>query len=70
MGIGIDTLSPDGSHMGFPVHKIILGAGLYILENLCRLDKLPAIGAKIMALPMKIKNGSEAPARVIAKVRN
>ena len=70
VGIGIDTLSPDGGHIGFPVHKILLGAGLYILENLCQLDKLPPVGTKIIALPMKIKNGSEAPTRVIAKVRN
>jgi len=30
------------------------------------LDKLPPTGAWVMALPMKIANGSGAPARVIA----
>lgn len=68
VGIGIDTLSPDGSNMSFPVHHKILGAGKYIIENLCHLEKLPAVGARVMALPLKIKNGSEAPCRVIAEL--
>lgn len=65
-GIGIDTLSPDGSHRCFPVHRSILGAGKYILENLCNLQYLPPRGAQLIALPLKIANGTEAPARVIA----
>lgn len=68
VGIGLDTLSPDGSHSHFPVHKAILGADKYILENLCHLEKLPPVGAKVMAFPMKMGDGSEAPVRVIAEV--
>ncbi len=68
VGIGIDTLSPDGSHPDFPVHRKILGSGKYILENLCHLEKLPPMGAKVMAFPLKIRNGSEAPCRVIAEM--
>ena len=68
VGIGIDTLSPDGSDMTFPVHHKILGAGKYIIENLCNLEKLPSVGAKIIALPMKIRGASEAPCRVIAEI--
>lgn len=68
VGIGIDTLSPDGGNMTFPVHHKILGAGKYIIENLCNLEKLPAVGARVMALPLKIKNGSEAQCRVIGEV--
>lgn len=68
VGIGIDTLSPDGSYDSFPVHKAILGQGKYILENLCHLEQLPAMGAEVIALPIKIKNASESPARVIAKL--
>ncbi|ASK79159.1 cyclase [Paraphotobacterium marinum] len=68
-GIGIDTLSPDGSNIGFPVHKKVLSRGIYILENLCNLDKLPAKVQELISLPLKIKNGAEAPCRVIAKIK-
>lgn len=65
-GIGIDTLSPDGPDSGFPVHHKILGAGKVILENLANLNQLPPIGAKIMALPLKIRGGTESPVRAVA----
>lgn len=68
VGIGLDTLSPDGSHPDFPVHKAILGADKYILENLCNLEQLPPVGAKVMAFPMKVGGGSESPVRIIAEV--
>ena len=65
-GIGIDTLSPDtGVNGKFPVHELILGADKYIIENLTNLHQLPPTGATIMALPLKIKEAAEAPARVI-----
>ena len=67
-GIGIDTLSPDGSYHSFPGHHLLLGAGKYIIENLTNLDKLPATGSVITALPIKIEGGSEAPCRVVAKL--
>ena len=38
------------------------------LENLTNLDRLPATGATIIALPMKIEGGSGGPVRVIALV--
>jgi kynurenine formamidase len=38
------------------------------LENLSNLDRLPARGATLIALPMKIKGGSGAPLRAIAVV--
>lgn len=65
-GLGIDTLSPDGSHKSFPVHHIILGAGKYILENLANLDKMPPSGAYAIVLPIKVAAGTEAPIRAIA----
>lgn len=65
-GLGIDTLSPDGSNQGFPVHELILGAGKYILENLTNLDKLPPKGALCFALPIKVDQGTEAAVRAVA----
>ncbi len=68
-GLGIDTLSPDCSESGFPVHKLLLGAGKYMIENVANLNKLPAKGAYSLALPMKIGDGTEAPVRLIAFVK-
>ncbi len=65
IGIGIDTLSPDRADDGFPVHQLILGAGKYIIENIANADSLPAVGAYVIALPIKIQNGTEAPIRLI-----
>jgi kynurenine formamidase len=35
-------------------------------ENLTALDRLPPRGAFVVALPMKIRNGSGAPLRAVA----
>ena len=65
-GVGIDTASMDyGPSKDFIAHQVINGANLYGLENVGNLEKLPATGATLIALPMKIKGGSGAPARII-----
>ncbi|MFI4956545.1 MAG: cyclase family protein [Gammaproteobacteria bacterium] len=69
LGLGIDTLSPDRPDLGFPVHAALLGANKYIIENIANLDALPVIGSFILALPIKIENGTEAPVRLVAFVR-
>ncbi|HLC75742.1 MAG TPA: cyclase family protein [Candidatus Peribacterales bacterium] len=69
-GIGIDTLSPDARGIDFPVHRVILGAGKYIVENIANANDVPSVGAKICVLPMKIKDGTEAPIRLIAFIPN
>jgi kynurenine formamidase len=68
IGIGIDTLSPDRAEDGFPVHQLILGAGKYIIENMANLQSLPQIGAYIIALPIKIQEGTEAPIRCVGLI--
>ncbi len=65
-GIGIDTLSPDAGGKDFPVHRILLGAGKYIVENVANAGSLPPTGAKVCIMPMKIENGTEAPIRLSA----
>jgi kynurenine formamidase len=47
------------------VHQAFLGSGKILIENVANLDKIPAIGAFIMALPIKIKDATEAPIRLI-----
>ncbi len=65
--IGVDTASVDiGPSRDFPVHRIIGAANVPGLENLTNLEELPATGATLMAMPMKIAQGSGAPTRVIA----
>lgn len=69
-GIGIDTLSPDVPASGFPVHKIILGADKYIVENIANLEKMPVIGAYVLTLPIKGSGLTEAPVRMIGLINN
>ncbi len=66
-GLGIDTLSVDhGLSRDFPVHHVLGKAGRWGLENLARLEKLPAGGFTLFVAPMKIETGSGGPARVFA----
>jgi hypothetical protein len=44
------------------------GSGRYGLQCLTNLDLLPATGAVLIAAPLKIKEGSGSPLRVIALV--
>ncbi len=69
-GLGIDTLSPDPFGSDYPLHHALLGNNLFIIENLAHLDALPPKGSYIFALPLKINQGTESPARVIAFVPN
>jgi kynurenine formamidase len=65
--IGVDTASIDnGPSKDFAVHRMAGAANVVGVENLTSLDKLPPTGAWVVALPMKIAQGSGAPARVIA----
>jgi kynurenine formamidase len=65
VGLGIDTLSPDRPDNGYPVHKILLEGGKYIVENIANSGNLPAVGSYSLALPIKIQNGTEAPVRLV-----
>lgn len=66
-GIAIDTPSIDyGQSKDFWVHRVICGADKLGLENIANLDKLPATGATLYVIPMSIKGGTGAPARVFA----
>lgn len=67
-GLGIDTLSPDRPEDGFPVHKAILSAGKYIIENVAHAHCMPCVGGYTIALPIKIKNSGEAPIRLIGLI--
>ena len=66
-GIGIDTLSIDAGHADtFPTHHVTLPAGLWHLEGLTHLERVPARGAWLVAAALPIVEGSGAPARAFA----
>ncbi|MBA3537226.1 MAG: cyclase family protein [Tatlockia sp.] len=72
-GLGIDTLSPDRPEDGYPVHQLFLSNGKYLIENAANLANLPAQGSFILALPIKIRDATEAPIRLIGlinKIKN
>jgi kynurenine formamidase len=68
--VGIDTPSIDyGQSADFKTHQVFMGANIPAFENVANLDQLPLKGSYVVALPMKIKNGSGGPLRVIAWVQ-
>jgi kynurenine formamidase len=65
--VGIDTPSIDhGPSKDFIAHQILGEANVPIFENVAALDRVPAKGVTIFAVPMKIKGGSGAPLRIFA----
>jgi kynurenine formamidase len=65
--VGIDTASIDyGQSTKYETHRLLYAQNIPGLENLNALDRLPQVGATLVALPMKIKGGSGAPLRAIA----
>nr|WP_319383657.1 cyclase family protein [uncultured Roseibium sp.] len=71
LGFGTETIGTDagqGSHYTppYPAHFYLHGAGKYGLQCLCNLDRLPATGAMLVTPPLKIRNGTGSPLRVLA----
>ena len=68
-GLGCDTLSIDpGTSKDFPVHRLVLGAEVYQLENLRDLASLPETGASLIVAPIKLEGGSGGAVRVFVLV--
>ena len=73
LGFGTETIGTDAGqahHFAppYPAHHFLHGAGRYGLQCLRNLDQLPARGVVIMAAPLKIRQGSGSPLRVLALV--
>jgi kynurenine formamidase len=67
--VGIDTPSIDyGQSKDFLVHRYLYARDIPGFENVANVDALPAVGAYVIALPMKIATGSGAPLRMIGFV--
>lgn len=73
LGFGVETIGTDAgqAHLldpPYPAHTLFHGAGRYGLQCLENLDQLPPVGALIVAAPLKIRDGSGSPLRVLAMV--
>jgi arylformamidase len=69
--VGIDSHNIDNTKgKSRPVHTILLGAGILIVEHLCNLEKLPESGYWFSAVPPKIKGAGTFPVRAYAKLAN
>jgi len=67
--VGLDTPSLDyGKSVQFETHQILFEQNIPGFENVANLDMLPPKNAFVIALPMKIKDGSGAPLRLVAHV--
>lgn len=67
--VGIDTASIDrGQSTDFRAHQVLAEADVPIFENLTAMERLPATGAWVVALPMKIARGTGGPLRIVAFV--
>ncbi|MHC4937321.1 MAG: cyclase family protein, partial [Planctomycetota bacterium] len=69
VAVGIDTPSIDrGQSTDFRSHVVLYSENISGFENVASLDLLPARGAYVIALPMKIEGGSGGPLRIVAFV--
>ena len=67
--VGIDTASIDrGQSVAFEAHRVLAAAQVPVFENLAGLERLPAEGFQVIALPMKIEGGTGGPLRAMAVV--
>ncbi|KAL7637761.1 UNVERIFIED_CONTAM: hypothetical protein RMT77_011371 [Armadillidium vulgare] len=68
-GFGIDSPGLDyGQTEVYPGEQMVAKLNKYFVGNMKELKRLPPKGAKIMVMPLKIKNGEAAPARVAAQL--
>lgn len=62
--VGIDSLNIDDIDDGErPVHTLLLGTGIPIVEHLCNLAALPASGFRFHAVPVKFRGVGTFPVR-------
>ncbi|CAH1802648.1 unnamed protein product [Owenia fusiformis] len=69
-GIIVDTVScdPGNSAIGEAHLAILQASSKWCVEMAANLDEVPAKGANVFAMPIKIENGTGAPIRLYAEV--
>lgn len=67
--VGIDTPSVDSPNAtDFPVHNALLFRGVPIIENLMNLRRISRSRFRLVATPLKIREGTGSPIRALAVV--
>ena len=68
--VGIDSVNIDDAHSGGerPAHSILLGAGVPVLEHLTGLARVPDRGARLHAVPARVREFGTFPVRAYAVV--
>jgi kynurenine formamidase len=72
-GFGTETIGTDAGQAAhftppYPAHHYMHGRGRYGLQCLANLDQLPPTGALLLTAPLKIRQGSGSPLRVLALI--
>lgn len=68
--VGIDSLNIDDTRgKNRPVHSILLGAEILIVEHLCHLDAVPDDNYTFSAVPPKFKAVGTFPVRAYARLK-
>ena len=60
--------TPQSTINDFPVHRLLLGKGIPLIENLINLDQLVGLEFELWALPLKLLGGDGAATRAVARV--
>ncbi|MBW4659466.1 MAG: cyclase family protein [Drouetiella hepatica Uher 2000/2452] len=67
--VGIDTYNIDDvSGKERPVHSVLLGSDILIVEHMCNLEAVPSSGFKFYAVPVKVKGFGTFPVRAFAEI--
>ncbi|HMB93297.1 MAG TPA: cyclase family protein [Rhodothermales bacterium] len=67
--VGIDSLNIDDTADGRrPVHTVLLGADILVVEHLTNLEAIPDTGFRFFAVPVKVKAFGTFPVRAFAKM--
>ncbi len=68
--VGIDSVNIDDTESGGerPVHTLLLGAGVHVVEHLTNLGALPETGARFTAAPPAIEGFGTFPVRAFAEL--
>jgi arylformamidase len=63
-GVGIDSLGIERNQPGYPTHKLLLEAGIVVLEGL-RLNDVEEAEYTLIALPLKVEGAEACPVRAV-----
>lgn len=67
--VGIDTYNIDDvSGKDRPVHTILLGSDILIVEHMCNLQAVPSSAFQFYAVPIKVKGMGTFPVRAFAQL--